>query len=112
MAIVPDRWTDEEIHTYTFGLTVASAAAGCALGVLFGRGMGRKSASLAALALLGAAAIVAGPSLTGYASRAVNRPSTERGSRRRLEGIRSAGEPEAGDIYSIDEALDEDELAA
>ena len=103
MAVAPDRWSDEEIHTYTYGLTMASAAAGCALGILFGRGMERKSANIAALALLGTAAIIVGPSLTGYAAKAVNRPSTERGSRRRLEGIRSAGEPDAGDIYSLGE---------
>jgi len=100
-----DRWTDEEIRTYTYGLTTASAAAGCALGILFGRGMGRKSANIAALSLLGAAIFMAGPSLTGFASRAVNRPSTERGSRRRLEGIRNSGTPDGIDIYAVDEEM-------
>jgi hypothetical protein len=33
------RWTDDDLNTYA--LTTASAAAGCALGILFGRGMSR-----------------------------------------------------------------------
>lgn len=73
---------------------IAPAAAGCALGILFGRGMRRGSSNVIALTLLAASAVVAAPVITDFIQRTANRPSTERGSRRRLEGIRNHGMPD------------------
>jgi hypothetical protein len=67
---------------------IAPAAAGCALGILFGRGMGRGSSNVIALTLLAASAVVAAPVLGDLVARTANSPKTERGSQRRLEGIR------------------------
>ena len=94
---------DDDLNTYT--LATASAAAGCALGLLFGRGMERKSSSIAALALLAAGALIAGPTLSGFISRAANRPATVRGSRKRLEGIRNGALPEDGDFYAVEDSF-------
>jgi hypothetical protein len=78
----------------TYANVIAPAAAGCALGILFGRGMRRGSSNVIALTLLAASAVVAAPVITDFIQRTANRPSTERGSRRRLEGIRNAGVPD------------------
>jgi len=56
--------------------------------------MRRGSSNVIALALLAAGAAVAAPVITDLIQRTANRPSTERGSRRRLEGIRNAGMPD------------------
>ena len=77
-----------------YATVIAPAAAGCALGILFGRGMRRGSSNVIALALLAAGAAVAAPVITDLIQRTANRPSTERGSRRRLEGILSHGIPD------------------
>jgi hypothetical protein len=92
-------------HTYeNYASLIAPAAAGCALGILFGRGMRRSSSNVIALALLAASAAVAAPVITNLVQRTANRPSTERGSRRRLEGIRSHGmpDPETSDFFAVD----------
>ena len=73
---------------------IAPAAAGCALGILFGRGMRRGSSNVISLTLLAASAVVAAPVITAFIQRTANRPSTERGSRRRLEGILNHGVPD------------------
>ena len=81
----------------TYASLIAPAAAGCALGILFGRGMRRGSSNVIALTLLAASAAIAAPVITALVQRAANRPSSERGSRRRLEGIRNHGMPD-GDV--------------
>lgn len=86
-----------------YALTTAAAAAGCALGILFGRGMGRKSANISSLALLAAGALIAGPAIADVIRRAANRPSTERGSQRRLDGIRDGSIPDGAEIFALDE---------
>ncbi|MFM2179224.1 MAG: hypothetical protein RL015_3322 [Verrucomicrobiota bacterium] len=78
----------------TYASVIAPAAAGCALGILFGRGMSRSSSNIIALTLLAASAVVAAPVITDLVQRTANRPSSDRGSRRRLEGIRNNA-PEA-----------------
>ncbi len=94
-------WSDDDLNTYA--LTTASAAAGCALGILFGRGMSRTSSNITALSLLAAGAVVAAPTLTDFISRLANRPGSARGSRKRLESIRNGSLPEDGDeIYATD----------
>ncbi len=86
------------LSTYeSYASLIAPAAAGCALGILFGRGMSRGSSNVVALSLLAAGAAIAAPVITGLVQRTANRPSTERGSRRRLEGIRNHGLPD-GDV--------------
>lgn len=74
--------------------TIAPAAIGCALGLLFGRGMSRGSANLAALALLATGAVIAGPTIVDLVQATANRPGSERGSRKRLQGIRDSGLPD------------------
>jgi hypothetical protein len=90
--------SEPPIHPYTnytgYAATIAPAAIGCALGILFGRGMERKAANVTALTLLAAGVVVAGPAVVDIIQRAANRPSTRRGSQRRLEGIRDGGLPE------------------
>jgi hypothetical protein len=85
-------------HPYTnytgYAATIAPAAIGCALGLLFGRGMERRSANIAALTLLTAGAVVAGPAIADIIQRAANRPSTRRGSQKRLASIRDGGLPD------------------
>lgn len=85
-------------HPYTnyngYAATIAPAAIGCALGILFGRGMERRTANGTALTLLAAGAIVAAPLVTDLIQRAANRPSTQRGSRKRLASIRDGALPE------------------
>ena len=73
---------------------LAPAAIGCALGLLFGRGMSRGTTNIAALALLAAGAALAGPRVVDLIGAAANRPGSERGSRRRLEGIRDGALPD------------------
>jgi uncharacterized membrane protein YebE (DUF533 family) len=83
---------------------IAPAAAGCALGILFGRGMRRGSSNVIALTLLAAGAVVAAPVITDLIQRTAYRPGSERGSRRRLEGIRSGGmpDPESSEFFTVD----------
>ena len=88
-----------------YALTTASAAAGCALGILFGRGMGRAAANIAAVTLLAAGAVLAGPAAVDLVSRLANRPESERGSKKRLEGIRDSSVPDGADIYTLEEGV-------
>lgn len=78
----------------TYASMIAPAAVGGALGILFGRGMGRSTSNIIALTLLAASAIVAAPVVSDVVRRTANRPSTNRGSRRRLEGIRNGALPD------------------
>jgi uncharacterized membrane protein YebE (DUF533 family) len=63
----------------TYASLIAPAAAGCALGILFGRGMRRGSSNMIALTLLAASAAIAAPVITGLVQRTANRPGSERG---------------------------------
>jgi hypothetical protein len=88
-----------------YASVIAPAAAGLALGILFGRGMERKTSNVLALSLLAGAAMVAAPVVTDLVQRAANRPGSKRGSRRRLQGIRNGSMPaeEADEFFSFDE---------
>lgn len=77
-----------------YAATIAPAAFGCALGLLFGRGMERRSSNIAALALLATGAVMAGPAVVQLVQAVANRPTSNRGSRKRLEGIRDSGLPD------------------
>ena len=90
-----------------YASVIAPAAAGIALGMLFGRDMERKTSNVIALTLLSAAAVVAAPVLTDLIQRAANRPSTARGSRLRLQGIRNGAlpDPETEEFFVLDDDL-------
>ncbi len=89
----------------TYANLIAPATAGVALGMLFGRGMERKTCNIVALSLLATAAAVAAPVITDLVQRAANRPGSARGSRRRLRGIRNGSLPthEADEFFAFDE---------
>lgn len=89
----------------TYANLIAPATAGVALGMLFGRGMERKTCNIVALSLLATAVAVAAPVVTDLVQRAANRPSSARGSRRRLRGIRNGSLPshEADEFFAFDE---------
>lgn len=92
---MPDEAPAHPYTNYTgYAATIAPAALGCALGLLFGRGMERRSANIAALSLLTVGIAVAGPAVADIIQRAANRPSTRRGSQKRLAGIRDGALPE------------------
>lgn len=88
----PESTAENRYESYAS--VIAPAAAGCALGILFGRGMRRSSANVISLTLLAASAVVAAPLISDLVQRTANRPSSERGSRRRLEGIRNGAVPD------------------
>lgn len=91
--VMPAETTAESRYE-TYASLIAPAAAGCALGILFGRGMGRGAANVVSLSLLAASAVVAAPVISDIVQRTANRPSSDRGSRRRLEGIRNGAVPD------------------
>ncbi len=103
MSYQPQPRIDDDLNTYA--LTTASATVGAALGILFGRGMERRTSNVTALVLLAAGVVIAGPTLGGLIARAANRPSTQRGSQRRLEGIRNGAVPEGEEIFHLDQPL-------
>jgi uncharacterized membrane protein YebE (DUF533 family) len=85
-----------------YASVIAPAAAGCAIGMLFGRGMRRSSSNIVALGLLAASAAIAAPVISDVVKKLANRPSSQRGSRKRLDGILNSSVPETleEDFYS------------
>ena len=96
----PESTAENRYESYAS--VIAPAAAGCALGILFGRGMSRSSSNVISLTLLAASAVVAAPLISDLVQRTANRTSSERGCRRRLEGIRNGAVPDEGlkDIFT------------
>ena len=93
-------------NTYnTYASIIAPAAAGCALGILFGRGMERKTSNIVSLSMLAASAVLAVPLMSDLVDRAAVKLGSERRSRRRLEGIRNGAVPETDvhDFFVLDE---------
>jgi hypothetical protein len=88
--------THTESRYETYASMIAPAAVGAALGLLFGRGMSRSTSNIIALSLLAGSAVVAAPLVGTLVQRTANRPGSERGSRRRLEGIRNGALPDEG----------------
>lgn len=78
---------------------LAPAAAGCALGILFGHGMDRSTSNIVSLTLLAASAAVAAPLISDIVQRTANRPSSDRGSRKRLEGIRNGADDSLKEFF-------------
>ena len=97
-----------ESRYQTYASIIAPATVGCALGLLFGRGMGRRASNIAALSLLAAGAAVAAPVIADLIQKAANRPGSTRGSRRRLEGIRNSALPhdEIDEFFASDDPLE------
>ncbi|HEY1084519.1 MAG TPA: hypothetical protein VGE29_19790 [Prosthecobacter sp.] len=88
----PESTAESRYETYAS--MIAPAAAGCALGILFGRGMSRSTSNIVSLSLLAAGAAIAAPLIGDIVQRTANRPTSARGSRRRLEGIRNGALPD------------------
>jgi hypothetical protein len=91
----------------SYAASIAPAAVGCALGLLFGREMDKRSSNLAALTLLATGVIVAAPAIVDIIQRAANRPTTTRGSERRLRSIRDAALPtdDVQDFFTADDEV-------
>ncbi len=83
-----------ELPSNPYATLLAPALVGGAIGLLFGRGMERRSSNIAALALLATGAVISAPLVTDVVQALRNRPGSERGSRRRLEGIRDGALPD------------------
>ena len=88
-------------------MAVAPAAAGCALGILLGEKLGKKTRGSAALALFAVGAVTAMPYVVDYVTRRVNGPTTERGQRRTAQLIRDGVMPEEADFYEFGDELEE-----
>ncbi len=74
------------------GVTIAAPGLlGAAAGLLLGELMHRSARRGVALGLIGLGVAALMPAAVGGVMRKVNGPETERGSRRRLRGIRNAG---------------------
>lgn len=56
--------------------------------------MSRGTSNIISLALLATSAAIAAPVINELVQRTANRPSSERGSRKRLEGIRNGAVPD------------------
>ena len=89
----------------TYASIIAPAAAGCALGILFGRGMERKTSNIISFSLLAAGAVLAVPLMSDLVDRAATKLGSDRRGRRRLEGIRNGAVPDSDvhDFFVLDE---------
>jgi len=84
------------------GVTIAAPGLiGAAAGLLLGELMHRSARRGVALGLIGLGVAALMPAAVGGVMRKVNGPNTERGSRRRLRGIRNVGLVAGG--YTADE---------
>jgi hypothetical protein len=100
---------DGERQAWIEGLTMAAPALlGGAVGLLLGEMMHRNARRGVAIGLLAAGVAALAPAVTEGVMRRINGPATERGSRRRLRGIRDAGLATGGYGF-LDEKLGEPE---
>jgi hypothetical protein len=80
-------------------LAVTQTAVGCGLGLLLAGKLGRPAQKTTAASLISAGALIALPVLVLAIIRAVNRPESARGMRRRLDSIRrDSGFPDEVEI--------------
>jgi hypothetical protein len=87
-------------------LSVAPAAIGCAVGLLIADKLKSESRTNLASTLLTLGALAALPWAMSYADKALNNPTRERASKRRLRSIREGGteiEIVGGDDYFLDQ---------
>jgi len=101
---MPDDFADSSRDWIETTALVAPGLLGAATGLLLGDLMHRNARKGVAIALagLGVAALV--PLLVGGIANKVNGPSSARGVRRRLAGIRDAGDG-LGDYADVDDEL-------
>lgn len=81
-------------------LAVTQTAVGCGIGLLIAGKLQRPTQKTTAATLFSVGLLLTTPVVVGLIVHAVNRPDTERGSRRRLDSIRhDSGLTEESDIY-------------
>lgn len=90
-------------------LSIAPAAVGCAVGLLLSERMKPRTRHSIASTLFSLGALAALPLAIDYTLKTLHRPSSRRGSTRKLEGIRHSGiNPDAdiigGEEYFIEQA--------
>ena len=83
---------------------LGSIALGMATGLVLGDRMSRGGREVTSFILLGAGLVATVPFLTKYVQSRINSPSTDRGSQRRLESIRSAGSYEYSEEDEVSQA--------
>lgn len=80
-------------------LAVTQTAVGCGIGLLIAGRLGRPAQKTTAATMISVGALLALPVVVIAVMRAVNRPNSERGMRRRLESIRrDSGFPDEAEI--------------
>lgn len=72
--------------------TAAPSLIGCALGILASKRIKKKIRTTTAFSLLSIGFISSAPSIISYISSTLNSPKSDRGSKKRLEGIRASGQ--------------------
>ena len=83
-------------------ISVAPAAVGCALGVLLGEKMSRRSARATAFTLFTVALASAAPYVMDYVSKRMNGPGTARGQQRQRSIIRDGALPAESEFYEFE----------
>ena len=80
-------------------LAVTQTAVGCGIGLLIAGKLGRPAQKTTAATMISVGALLALPLLVMAVMRTVNRPTSERGMRRRLDSIRGdSGFPDEAEI--------------
>ena len=80
-------------------LTVTQTAVGCGIGLLVAGKLGRPAQKTTGATMISVGALLALPVLVAAVIRAINRPNSERGMRRRLATIRhDSGLPDEAEI--------------
>lgn len=80
-------------------LAITQTAVGCGIGLLIAGKLGRPAQKTTATTMISVGALLALPVLVGAVIRAVNRPESARGMRRRLDSIRGdSGFPDEAEI--------------
>src|ERR1700679_1849396 len=81
-------------------LAITQTAVGCGIGLLIAGKLGRPAQKTTATTMISVGALLALPVLVGAIIRAVNRPESARGMRRRLNSIRQdSGFPDESEIF-------------
>lgn len=100
------KMTSQEAALLGCAISVAPAAVGCAVGILLGEKMSKRSAQVSAFALVSVGLISAAPYMVDYVMKRINGPWTARGQRRQRSIIRDGALPAEAEFYEM-EAFDE-----
>jgi len=96
---IPPRMPKPSSTVQTSLLAVTQTAVGCGIGLLIAGRLGRPAQKTTATTMISVGALLALPVLVGVIVRAVNRPDSARGMRRRLDSIRQdSGFPDEAEI--------------